>query len=223
MEGAVQYSSMKLRNPDRLFFDLKNTKLPKDCKGSFIDVNDGILQKIRASQFDADTVRVVLDLASIASSRTLMLEHPTRLIIDVTGQERQTRAVQASRSAPRYRRGKGGRVITLRPVNDLGTAPPLEGEARAAVPEVPPTLNPAPATGQGHNEGDTSAAPVETAPQTPAETGKTAPVDEERALEAAPYPKEAPKLGSASTIVPATVPVTRKQAPPPRPKCASAR
>ena len=218
MEGAVQYSSRKLRNPDRLFFDLKNTKIPKDCKGGFIDVNDGILRQIRASQFDADTVRVVLDLASIASSRTLMLEHPTRLIIDVTGQERQTRAVQATRPAPRYRRGKGGRIITLRPVNDLGTAPPLEGEARAAVPEVTPTLNPAPTTGQDHNEGETSAAPVETAPQTPAETGKAGPVDEERALEAAPYPKDAPRLGSASTIVPATAPVTQRQAPAPAPR-----
>ena len=106
MDGAVKYSSMKLKNPDRLFFDLKNAKLPKDCKGSYIDVNDGILRKIRASQFDADTVRVVLDLASIASSRTLMLEHPTRLIIDVTG--RETNAGQASRSASRSRRGRGG-------------------------------------------------------------------------------------------------------------------
>ncbi len=203
MQGAVQYSSRKLRNPDRLFFDLKNAKIPKDCKGGFIDVNDGILRQIRASQFDADTVRVVLDVASIASSRTLMLEHPTRLIIDVTGQERQIRAIQASRSAPRYRRGKGGRVITLRPVNDLGTAPPLEGEARAAVPEVTPTLNPT---------------PVETAPQTPAETGKTGPVDEESALEAAPYPKDTPRLGSASTIVPATVPVTQREVPAPAPR-----
>ena len=191
MEGAVQYSSTKLRNPDRLFFDLKGAKLPKDCKGSFIDVNDGILRKIRASQFDADTVRVVLDLASIASSRTLMLEHPTRLIIDVTGQARPTAAGQASRSAPRYRRVKGGRVITLRPVNDLGTAPPLEGEAGAAVPEVPAsTLNPA------------SGEPF---PQPPAGTGKTGPV-------------ETPKLGSSSTIVPTTVPVTRKQAPAPAPR-----
>jgi N-acetylmuramoyl-L-alanine amidase len=207
MEGAVQYSSSKLRNPDRLFFDLKDAKLPKGCKGSDIDVNDGILRKIRASQFDADTVRVVLDLASIASSRTLMLEHPTRLIIDVTGQERQTRAIRA----PRYRRGKGGRIITLRPVNDLGTAPPLEDKPAEAVPEAPvSTVNPSPATGQ--------AAPGESVTQTPAETGNAAPADEEKVLEAAPYPKEAPKLGSVSTIVPATAPAARKQAPAPAPR-----
>ncbi len=215
MEGAVQYSSTKLRNPDRLFFDLKNAKLPKDCKGSFIDVNDGILQKIRASQFDADTVRVVLDLASIASSRTLMLEHPTRLIIDVTGQERQTRAVQASRPASRYRRGKGGRVITLRPVNDLGTAPPLEGEAgsRAGSPRVRSTLSLRwERAGRGARNLPQRPATLprnlqprqaNCSPQPPAGAGKTAPV-------------EAPKLGSASTIVPATVPVARRQAPSPR-------
>jgi N-acetylmuramoyl-L-alanine amidase len=187
MEGAVQYSSSKLKNPDRLFFDLKDAKLPKGCKGSDLDVNDGILRKIRASQFDADTVRVVLDLSSIASSRTLMLEHPTRLIIDVTGQERQTTAGRA----PRYRRGKGGRIITLRPVNDLGTAPPLEDKPDDA--------------------GQAAPADVQ---QAPTGTGNAAPADEEKVLETAPYPK-APKLGSASTIVPATAPIARKEPPSP--------
>jgi N-acetylmuramoyl-L-alanine amidase len=192
MEGAVRYSSSKLKDPDRLFFDLKDAELPKGCKGSDLDVNDGILRKIRASQFDADTVRVVLDLASIVSSRTLMLEHPTRLIIDVTGQERQARALRA---APRYRRGKGGRFITLRPVQDLGTAPPLEDKPDDA------------ATGQA------ASADVQ---QTTAETGNAAPASEEKVSEAAPYPK-APKLGSASTIVPAAAPVARKQPPAPAP------
>jgi N-acetylmuramoyl-L-alanine amidase len=214
MNGTVQYSSSRLKNPDRLFFDLKNARLPKDCKGSDIDVNDGILRKIRASQFDANTVRVVLDLASIASSRTLMLEHPTRLIIDVTGQERKARAIQVSR----YRRGKGGRVITLRPVNDLGTAAPLEERATGSAPEVPAsTLSPSPrgthsggSAGPG-NAGETSA-PDESAPQPPAETGKTGAIDEEKVLDAAPYPNT-PKLGFASTIVPVT-----RQVPAPAPR-----
>jgi N-acetylmuramoyl-L-alanine amidase len=216
MEGAVRYSSSKLRNPDRLFFDLKDAKLPKGCKGSDLDVNDGILRKIRASQFDADTVRVVLDLASIVSSRTLMLEHPTRLIIDVTGQDRLT----AGR-APHYRRGKGGRFITLRPVRDLGTAPPLERPDDAA-PEAPASaVNPSPASGQAASS--TTALPSmgvgrgDSVPQTPAATGNAAPVDEEKALEAEPYPK-APALGSASTIVPAAVPAARKEPPAPTPK-----
>ncbi|MGC2422934.1 MAG: N-acetylmuramoyl-L-alanine amidase, partial [Nitrospirota bacterium] len=241
MDGAVQYSSTKLKDPDRLFFDLKDAKLPKDCKGSDIDVNDGILREIRASQYDAHTVRVVLDLASIASSRTLMLEHPTRLIIDVTG--RDTNAGQAGRLASRSRRGRRGRgrVITLRPVNDLGTAPPLVGEA-AAVPEALPgapvsTLNTAPSGGQ--------AGTVEPVPQPSADTGKAGPVDEEKVLETAPYPGEpptpapspnpapqdthsdgsagevhkegemaAPRLGSVSTIVPVTKEQARASATP---------
>lgn len=203
MEGAVKYSSSTLKDPDRLFFDLKDAQLPKDCKGSWTDVNDGVIRDIRASQFDADTVRVVLDLAGAASSRTLTLEHPTRLIIDVTGQERLTKASHA----PHYRPGKGGRLITLGPVNNTGAPQPLAGEASMAAPEVPAsTLNPSPATGQ--------AAPGEFAPQPPAETGKAAPVDEEKVLETAPYPQEAPRLGSASTIVP----VTKKRAPAPKPR-----
>ncbi len=85
MEGEAGYTSGRLKNPDRLFFDLKDAYLPKGHKDVSIDVNDGVLRRIRASQHNADTVRVVLDLASIASSRTLMLQNPTRLIIDVSG------------------------------------------------------------------------------------------------------------------------------------------
>ncbi|MHB8174738.1 MAG: N-acetylmuramoyl-L-alanine amidase, partial [Nitrospirota bacterium] len=85
MEGAVRFSSQRLENPYRLFFDLKDARMPKDREGVSIDVNDGVLKRIRASQYNADTVRVVLDLVGIASSRTLMLQNPTRLVIDVTG------------------------------------------------------------------------------------------------------------------------------------------
>ena len=84
MSGEAGYTSGNLKNPDRLFFDLNDSRL-KDRNGISIDVNDGVIRKIRASQHNADTVRVVLDLSGRASSRTLMLQNPTRLVIDVSG------------------------------------------------------------------------------------------------------------------------------------------
>ncbi len=94
MEGEVSYTSSRLKDPNRLFFDLKDARLPKNNhKGISIDVNDGVLRRIRASQYNADTVRVVLDLASIASSRTLMLQNPARLIIDVSGKNQPINTV----------------------------------------------------------------------------------------------------------------------------------
>ncbi len=93
MDGEAGYTSGRLKNPDRLFFDLKNAYLPKGHEDVSIDVNDGVLRRIRASQYNADTVRVALDLASIASSRTLMLQNPTRLIIDVSGKSQPINTV----------------------------------------------------------------------------------------------------------------------------------
>jgi N-acetylmuramoyl-L-alanine amidase len=51
--------------------------------GDDLAVNDGILRQVRASQYTPDTVRVVLDLASIKSYAAFPLRDPLRLVIDV--------------------------------------------------------------------------------------------------------------------------------------------
>jgi N-acetylmuramoyl-L-alanine amidase len=48
-------------------------------------VNDGILRQVRTSQYDQDTVRVVLDLTSLKSYAAFALHEPERLVIDVNG------------------------------------------------------------------------------------------------------------------------------------------
>jgi len=50
-----------------------------------LPVNDGILRQVRTSQNAQDTVRVVLDLASIKSYAAFPLHEPERLVVDVTG------------------------------------------------------------------------------------------------------------------------------------------
>lgn len=84
LSSPVKFSKNRVSNPDRLYFDLKNTTMAKEIKTS-LPVGDGILKTVRASQFNPDTVRVVLDLEKIVDFNVFVLDSPTRLVIDVYG------------------------------------------------------------------------------------------------------------------------------------------
>jgi N-acetylmuramoyl-L-alanine amidase len=84
-DNKVKFEVLELKNPDRLVFDLLNTKLDSSVDSEPLTVNDGILRQVRASQYAPDIVRVVLDLASIKSYAAFPLRDPQRLVIDVMG------------------------------------------------------------------------------------------------------------------------------------------
>jgi N-acetylmuramoyl-L-alanine amidase len=86
LSSPAEFSTNRLSNPDRIYFDLKNSRLKKEIK-STLPVEDGLLKAVRAGQFDAQTVRVVLDLDKIKDFNTFILDDPTRLVIDVNGAE----------------------------------------------------------------------------------------------------------------------------------------
>lgn len=79
------FQAKELKNPDRLVFDLLNTRVDTSMNKEPLPINDGILKQVRASQYAPDIVRVVLDLASIKSYVAFPLHDPERLVIDVTG------------------------------------------------------------------------------------------------------------------------------------------
>ncbi|MHB8836706.1 MAG: N-acetylmuramoyl-L-alanine amidase [Candidatus Methylomirabilia bacterium] len=70
--------------PPRLYIDLFNSLIEaRMCKP--ISVNDGILHGIRAGQYTADTVRVVLDIDGLRTYRIFPMQDPFRIVVDVTG------------------------------------------------------------------------------------------------------------------------------------------
>ena len=87
LTGTVEYSQNRLTNPDRLYFDLKNTTITKQIVTK-LPIGDDILETVRAGQFNCDTVRVVLDLKDIKEFNVFMLEGPSRFVIDVYGKEK---------------------------------------------------------------------------------------------------------------------------------------
>ncbi len=86
------YAGNRLSNPDRLYFDIKNSKLKKELQKT-ISVGNGMLKTVRAGQFNETTVRVVLDLDKMTNYKVLTMEDPIRLIIDIYG-EKQAASVK---------------------------------------------------------------------------------------------------------------------------------
>jgi N-acetylmuramoyl-L-alanine amidase len=82
LEQGVKYQSQRIENPDRVFFDLLNTKLDPKLAKTF-DVSDGLLKDVRMAQFAAGRTRVVLDLDELSEFQASLLSNPPRLIIDI--------------------------------------------------------------------------------------------------------------------------------------------
>ncbi len=68
--------------PRRIYLDLKGARVSAEMQGR-IPIKDGLLQRARAGQFKADTVRVVLDIESIEGYKVFPLHDPFRIVVDV--------------------------------------------------------------------------------------------------------------------------------------------
>jgi N-acetylmuramoyl-L-alanine amidase len=82
LEQGVKFESQRIDNPDRIFFDLLNTKLDPKLAKTF-DVSDGLLKDVRMAQFKAGRTRVVLDLDELSEFDASLLSNPPRLVIDI--------------------------------------------------------------------------------------------------------------------------------------------
>jgi len=85
LESDVKFGSQRIANPDRIFFDLRDTKLASTLVGKSFDVDDGFLKKIRVAQFQPGRTRVVLEVDDLSDYDAFLLPDPYRLIIDIHG------------------------------------------------------------------------------------------------------------------------------------------
>ncbi len=96
VEQEVKFGSQRISHPDRIFFDLRDTKLASTLVGKTFDVDDGFLKKIRVAEFQPGRTRIVLEVDELASYDAFLLPDPYRLIIDIHG--RQNRGTLAAKS-----------------------------------------------------------------------------------------------------------------------------
>jgi N-acetylmuramoyl-L-alanine amidase len=87
VEHDVKYESQRISHPDRIFFDLLETKLASTLVGKTFDVDDGFLRKIRVAQFQPGKTRVVLEVDELSDYEVFLLPNPSRLIIDIHGKD----------------------------------------------------------------------------------------------------------------------------------------
>jgi len=98
LESEVKFASQRIANPDRIFFDLHETKLASTLVGKSFDVDDGFLKKIRVAQFQPGRTRVVLEVDDLSDYDAFLLPNPYRLIVDIHGKDAHGKDGRAARA-----------------------------------------------------------------------------------------------------------------------------
>ena len=106
LEQGVKYESQRIENPDRVFFDLLNTRLDPKLAGKTLEVSDGLLKDIRMSQFQAGRARIVLDLDTLSQFDASLLSNPPRLIIDIRNTDIRNTDIHGSEVASKNARSQ---------------------------------------------------------------------------------------------------------------------
>jgi N-acetylmuramoyl-L-alanine amidase len=83
LNGEVKFESQRIDGPDRIFFDLLNTRLDPQLLAKSFDVDDSFLKKIRISQFQPGRTRVVLEVNDVSDFEASLKSDPPRLVIEV--------------------------------------------------------------------------------------------------------------------------------------------
>ena len=83
--GEPKFTPGEVENPPRFFIDIHGAQLGTSLQQRTFPVESMMLENIRVGQYDADTVRVVLDLVQFHDATIFTLRDPDRLVIDVLG------------------------------------------------------------------------------------------------------------------------------------------
>lgn len=83
LQDQVQYEAHRLANPERIYFDLFDTRLADDLSNKKIDVGDSLLQRVRVAQPVHGVTRVVLETKGNTNFSVSMEVNPYRLVVEV--------------------------------------------------------------------------------------------------------------------------------------------
>jgi N-acetylmuramoyl-L-alanine amidase len=84
VSGEFEFLTDRLHNPERIYFDILNTRPRLDSRRFYTQtLDDKLVQKVRATETKPGVTRIVLDLATDAVATTSQLTNPDRLIIEL--------------------------------------------------------------------------------------------------------------------------------------------
>ena len=204
LDSEVKYEAGRVPDPDRIFFDLPDTRLVSTLVGKSFDVQDGFLKKIRVAQYQKGSTRVVLEVDDVTEYSAFLLPNPYRLIIDIHGKNTGTSEVAAAKPTDLKKDvsvASGATVASASPAAVKPNAPAssggtVEGSAKSqqkpATGAVKPQTDAKTETVSATNPAKKDAAPTTTAFKSASGELKT---------EAKSEPKPPPATARATTTV----------------------
>jgi N-acetylmuramoyl-L-alanine amidase len=180
VSGDFQYHSDRLHNPERIYFDIPNSRPRIEKRLSYSEsIDDKLVQRVRVAETSPGVTRIVLDLGAAVEVSTSQLSNPSRLMIEL----RSMKGIQSSPEDPS--------VVT--PVST--PAAPPKPKALPAPPPVAPA--PPPAKAPAAIKADISGAMV-TAEPSKSELGSFNATEAPAA--AAPAPPPAAKADAPAAL-----------------------
>ena len=159
LEQEVKYEAGRVSNPDRIFFDLHDTKLASTLVGKTFEVSDGFLRRVRIAQFQKGMVRVVLEVDDISDYAAFLLPNPYRLIIDIHGRKNNTPQTLVARAQQQEEKK-----------SPTSSSSPQETKPETAVPSksAPPVATQSAPAAATTTDGSAPSAPVSAHEKSPA-------------------------------------------------------
>ena len=121
LDTQTRYTKTRLSNPDRIFFDISNSRLGKELSKKTFTVSDEFLKQVRVARNRADVVRVVLDFATISDYSVFELHDPFRIVVDIHGARGEKSKTDVAAATGEVRPEPRGKPIAIQP---LPTEPP---------------------------------------------------------------------------------------------------
>ena len=181
LEDSVRYSSGRISNPDRIYFDLHSARLTAGVARANVHVSGDLLSKVRAAQYQSGVVRVVLDVNGVADYAVTLTKKPTRLVVELyaSAHPTKTAAAETAQNGKNNASGAAAHVeeADLTEANATGqisakpklnetveeTGPPVAAATPKAIPEPSKTSLTKPVSSRNKPDlVETSAAPLPT-------------------------------------------------------------
>lgn len=223
--GSFEYTSVRLEQPDRMFFDLAGTRTELSNGGThIIPVNDGRVRQVRIAENQPSITRVVVDFTAGAEVEVSasQLSLPSRLMIEVRRKTSQAAPQLESRTPEKPAEPAAAASAKAFAFHGLAPATPQPIE-RLAYGSNPPNLV---SSNQSGRRASSRPHPVVKAMATPqldpppgkflipryrdngSQAAAEAALDEGDELPAAAAPLVAVRKADPTANVPATAPVT---------------
>src|SRR5581483_3773399 len=87
LDQDTEYKSQHISHPDRVFFDLLNSRLNSTLLRKTFDINGCILKAIRVAQYKPGQTRIVLEVEEHSDYHAYLVSDPARLMIEVRSKQ----------------------------------------------------------------------------------------------------------------------------------------